>query len=91
LSVIGFLCDFNPLTDLPAPEMHSPPYIRTLSYTCADHENGAGAEKAMRKRHIKKAGKKLDAEMKAIVWPDLFQRPKVKITARERAAAKIKK
>jgi hypothetical protein len=40
---------------------------------------------------IKKAGKKLDAEMKAIVWPDLFQRPKVKITARERAAAKIKK
>jgi len=44
----------------------------------------------MRKRHIKKAGKKLDAETKAIVWPELFKRPKVKITARERAAAKIK-
>ena len=45
----------------------------------------------MRKRHIKKAGKKLDAEVKAILWPDLFKRPRVKITAHERAAAKIKK
>jgi hypothetical protein len=26
--------------------------------------------------------------VKAIVWPELFKRPKVKITSRERAAAK---
>src|SRR5712692_6897524 len=42
----------------------------------------------MRKRRIKKAGKKLDAEVKAIVWPELFKRPTVRITARERKAAK---
>jgi hypothetical protein len=45
----------------------------------------------MRKRHIKKAGKKLDAEVKAIVWPKLFKRPTVKITARERKAARLQK
>jgi hypothetical protein len=49
-----------------------------------------GGAAAMRKRHIKKAGKKLDAEVKAIVWPELCTRPRVKITTRERAAAKIK-
>jgi len=43
----------------------------------------------MRKRRIKKAGKKLDAEVKAIVWPELFKRPTVRITARERKAARL--
>ena len=42
----------------------------------------------MRKRRVKKAGKKLDAEVKAIVWPELYKRPKVRITSRERKAAK---
>jgi hypothetical protein len=37
-----------------------------------------------------KAGKKLDAEGKAIGCPELFKRPAaVRITARERVAAKI--
>jgi hypothetical protein len=45
----------------------------------------------MRKRRVKKAGKKLDAEVKAVVWPELFQTPTVRITARERKAAKLKK
>ena len=45
----------------------------------------------MRKRRIKKAGKKLDAEVKAIVRPELFKRPTVRITARERKAARLQK
>jgi hypothetical protein len=45
----------------------------------------------MRKRRIKKAGKKLDAEAKAVVWPELFQTPRVRITSREHKAAKLKK
>jgi hypothetical protein len=45
----------------------------------------------MRKRHIKKAGKKLDAEARKIIWPELFKRPAIKITAHEREAARIKK
>ena len=44
---------------------------------------------SMRKRRVKKAGKKLDAEIKAIVWPELYERPKVRITVRERKAAKL--
>jgi len=45
----------------------------------------------MRKRRIKKAGKKLDAEAQAVVWPELFKTPTIRITARERKAAKLKK
>jgi len=44
----------------------------------------------MRKRRVKKAGKKLDAEVRAIVWPEVFKHPTVRITARERRAAKSK-
>ena len=47
--------------------------------------------KPVRKRRIKKAGKKLDAEVKAIVWPELFKQPTVRITARERKAARLQK
>jgi hypothetical protein len=43
----------------------------------------------MRKRRIKKAAKKLDAEVKAIVWPGRFGGPTVRITARERKAARL--
>jgi hypothetical protein len=39
---------------------------------------------------LKNAGKKLDVEVKAIVWPELYKRPKARITARERKAAKLK-
>ena len=56
-----------------------------------DDCSGAGQGSLVRKRHIRKAGKKLDAEAKAIVWSDLFKRPTVKITVREHAAARIKK
>jgi hypothetical protein len=45
----------------------------------------------MRKRRIKKAGKKLDAEVRAVVWPELFQPSSIRITFRERKAAKLKK
>jgi hypothetical protein len=38
--------------------------------------SGAGAETRMRKQRIKRAGRKLDAEVKPIVWPELVQTPK---------------
>jgi hypothetical protein len=71
-----------------------PSYNRTAFFSRiaeCNVKNHQTVRQSMRKRHVKKAGKKLDAEARAVVWPELFETPRVRITSRERKAAKLKK
>jgi lipoate-protein ligase B len=52
--------------------LNLPVIIKLLSFSRIAECN----VKDMRKRRVKKAGKKLDVEAKAVVWPELFQTPR---------------